>query len=138
MVDNRTASFVRTVLIIQYYFKYFSALRGEFDQGEGDLEIVCAGNERIVCHSCIVECQSKILRRSIVKTSHDGLHLQRAQLRYVEIKGFRIGEVYSLLIINILTACSQLPEILRISNAKSVGNNVSKSTSSFQFAQRYD
>ena len=86
MVDKLTASFVRTVLIIQYYFKYFSALRGEFDQGEGDLEIVCAGNERIVCHSCIVECQSKILRRSIVKTSHDGLHLQRAQLRYVEIK----------------------------------------------------
>ena len=86
MVDKLTASFVRTVLIIQYYFKYFSALRGEYDQGEGDLEIVCAGNERIVCHSCIVECQSKILRRSIVKTSHDGLHLQRAQLRYVEIK----------------------------------------------------
>ena len=42
------------------------------------------------------------------------------------------------LTLNILTICFQLPEIFRNTNAKSVGDNVSKSTSSFQFAQRYD
>ena len=57
------------------------ALRDEYDRGEGDLEITCAGNEKIICHSCIVDCQSRIMRRSIIRKTVDGLHLQRAQLR---------------------------------------------------------
>ena len=61
------------------------ALRGEYDRGEGDLEIICAGNEKLICHSCILDCQSRIMRRSIVRKTEDGLHLERAQLRYIKI-----------------------------------------------------
>ena len=57
------------------------ALRDEYDRGEGDLEITCAGNEKVICHSCIVDCQSQIMRRSTIRKTVDGLHLQRAQLR---------------------------------------------------------
>ena len=59
----------------------FVALRSEYDRGEGDLEIICAGNQKIICHTCIVDCQSRIMRRSVVRTTQDGLHLKRAQLR---------------------------------------------------------
>ena len=65
-----------------YVFITFLALRDEYDRGDGDLEIICDGDNRIVCHSCIVECQSRIMRRSIVRKSQDGLLLPRAQLRY--------------------------------------------------------
>ena len=57
------------------------ALRDEYDRGEGDLEITCASNEKVICHSCIVDCQSQIMRRSTIRKTVDGLHLQRAQLR---------------------------------------------------------
>ena len=63
----------------------FVALRSEYDRGEGDLEIICASNEKIICHSCIVDCQSRIMRSSIVRKTDDGLHLERAQLRYIKM-----------------------------------------------------
>ena len=67
------------------FLPHFLALRDEYDRGDGDLEIICDGDNRIICHSCIVECQSRIMRRSIVRKSQDGLLLPRAQLRYYKI-----------------------------------------------------
>ena len=117
-----------SVYILYRFLTTFSALRDEYDRGDGDLEIICDGDNRIVCHSCIVECQSRIMRRSIVRKSQDGLLLPRAQLRY-----FKKSIIYLNFIIFL-----KLSEILNISNAKVVRNYVSQSTCSFQFTQRND
>jgi len=77
-----------------YVFITFSALRDEYDRGDGDLEIICDGDNRIICHSCIVECQSRIMRRSIVRKSQDGLLLPRAQLRYYKINNLKLHNIF--------------------------------------------
>ena len=37
----------------------------EYENNEGDMDIVCLGGEIQKCHSCVISCQSPIMRRSI-------------------------------------------------------------------------
>ena len=37
----------------------------EYENNEGDMDIICLGGEIQKCHSCVISCQSPIMRRSI-------------------------------------------------------------------------
>ena len=37
----------------------------EYEDKVGDMDIVCQGGEKIRCHSCVISCQSNVMRRSL-------------------------------------------------------------------------
>ena len=37
----------------------------EYEDKVGDMDIVCQGGEKLRCHSCVISCQSNVMRRSL-------------------------------------------------------------------------
>lgn len=90
------------------------SLRDEYDSGDGDLEIICDGDNRIICHSCIVECQSRIMRRSIVRKSQDGRLLPRAQLSCPKFSIFQMRKLLGIMYPSQHAVFNSLNEMIEI------------------------
>ena len=37
------------------------------------MDIICRGGEKLRCHSCVISCQSKIMRRSIARNTAENV-----------------------------------------------------------------
>jgi hypothetical protein len=56
--------------------KFDKELIEEFESGGGDLDIICQPENVLTCHSCVIACQSKIMRKSIKRNVDENDHLR--------------------------------------------------------------
>jgi len=60
--------------------KFDQELIEEYANKEGDMDIICRGGEKLRCHSCVISCQSKIMRRSIARNEEAHLFAPFARM----------------------------------------------------------
>ena len=56
---------VSTVTWLNNETSFILDLIEEYEDKVGDMDIVCQGGEKLRCHSCVISCQSNVMRRSL-------------------------------------------------------------------------